>query len=202
MHIEQAMREVTTHHERALAKEVIRLREQLKKQEEDSEFYRIEGALYGTKFWLQKEEKEMYIEEAMDYMEAGGGLSDISRALHKEVKRLREQREVLIEEISGFTELSKETYDIMDEVAQEKQEKEETTVDQAISDVEKFSTSTSRNEILAAEVKRLQEDAKGRDKEVQFLHAKIQVLKRKVELMSENRQNIGDDLKAIWIKYW
>lgn len=93
--IESCIRNVERNHAhgsdaRILAYEVKRLREQLKEQEENFAFYRVEGTLYGTKYWIQKKEKkEMTVDEALELAETAEP-NWSSNILANEVKRLRE----------------------------------------------------------------------------------------------------------------
>ncbi len=106
MNIEDAMRYMSSgggssDMSRVLYAEVKRLREQLKKQEEDHEFYRAENALYGTKYWIsgKKEKKEMTVDEAIELADSYGNSRLEAKILATEVKSLRRVHVELNEKI-------------------------------------------------------------------------------------------------------
>ncbi len=99
----------------------------------------------------------MNVDDALKISE--GPHSSEMGILAREVIRLREQREQLIEELPFFKPLSKETLDILDEAdIKRKEEKEGMTVDQALGSVENAGCyNTLASTVLADEVKRLRE---------------------------------------------
>ncbi len=144
----------------------------------------------------------MNVEEAFELSERGFG-SALGKILATEVKRLREQRRLLCEEMSGYKVFSVDAKNIWEEV---QKEEKKMTVDQAIRNIEQLGPYTSREvSTLIAEIKRLREFdnerasvIKEKNEEIKYLQEDIKI---KDELWKENRKKLGREVRDVLESY-
>ncbi len=141
------------------------------------------------------------------------GPSEATQVLQEEVIRLCKQRQLLYGAIPDDSIVPTEVQNIIDEMFSK--EEKEMTVDQAISFVEDYDTSTQQEEVLVNEVKRLRRIAevrcmridqqdkkiKERNKEIKRLFGDLEVKERDEQLLREDvttaRENEHESIKEL-----
>ena len=137
----------------------------------------------------------MNVENAMNNIRRSISPFPTGLVLYKEVKRLREQRELLYDAIPAGPTNVKEMYLISKEVEDGRQEK--MTVDQAMSVVSDFNTATTEEKVLVAEIKRLRGIKYMKGEAIDELNAEVKRLREDNEDWCENRKKLGREIHNI-----